>query len=64
VTAWTRKRVQDEIGGFLRQYRRRAHRGMDPNDRLYDRHLEKVVKRMPPEDLQRAIDRELDDDEA
>lgn len=44
---------------FIQQYGRKAQRGVEPNDRCYDRELERAVKRMKPEEL----DRLLSDDE-
>lgn len=36
---------------FARQYARRAMKGIDPNDRRYDREVEARVKRMDPREL-------------
>jgi len=44
---------------FVGQYGRKAQKSHDPNDRRYDREIEKTVKRMKPEEL----DRLLNDDE-
>lgn len=38
-------------------------KGIDPNDRSYDRKLEAAIKKMPPEDLDRLM-REDEDDSA
>ena len=46
-----KKKLQAEIGAFLKQYARKAHAGHDPNDRPYDRRIEAMVKRMKPEEL-------------
>lgn len=43
--------LQRNFGNFLRQYRRKAQRGMEPNDRPCDRKVEQQIKRMRPEDL-------------
>jgi hypothetical protein len=40
---------------FLRQYARKALRGGEPNDRGYSRQIEKKVKRMKPEELDRLL---------
>jgi transposase len=45
---------------FAKQYGRRAHAGFDPNDRKYDREIEKAVRRMKPEELDKLL-REGDD---
>jgi hypothetical protein len=57
--------VASEIGTFLREYGRQSRKrnGYDPNDRTYDRKVERIVKRMPPEDLDRIMrDGDEDDD--
>jgi uncharacterized protein (TIGR02996 family) len=48
-------RAEADLALFLRQYARKAEAGHDPNDRGYDREMEKRVKRMRPEDLDRLI---------
>jgi hypothetical protein len=40
-----------ELGRFVQQYARKAHKHWDPNDRNYDRKLEEKMKRLSPEDL-------------
>jgi len=40
---------------FIQQYGRRAHRGVEPNDRRYQREMEGAVKRMKPEDLDEIL---------
>jgi len=44
---------------FVQQYERKAQKGIEPNDRKYDRKVEKTVKRMKPE----RLDELLRDDE-
>jgi hypothetical protein len=44
-----------DVGLFLRQYGRKAHRGHDPNDRSYSRHVEKKIKRMKAEELDKLM---------
>ena len=39
------------LGRFVQQYERKAQKGVEPNDRRYDRKVEKAVKRMKPEKL-------------
>lgn len=46
-----KKKLQADIGAFLKQYARKAHAGHDPNDRHYDRRIEAMIKRMKPEEL-------------
>ena len=39
----------------MRQYGRKAHPGHDPNDRGYDRELERYIKSMDPLELDELI---------
>ena len=57
-----KKKLNADLGNFLDQYGRRAHRGHDPNDRRYDRDLEEKIKRMDPEELDAIIRGEEEDD--
>ena len=50
-----------QMGRFLRQYRRRAHKGHDPNDRSYDREIEQYIRRLKPEDLDVLLNGEADE---
>lgn len=53
---WLRQHLPE----FIREYGRTSRRGgLDPNDRHYDRQLEREIKRMDP----RELDRLLRDDE-
>jgi hypothetical protein len=62
TVAWSRKRVRSEFASFLREYQRTSRRpGLDPNDRHYDRKLERRIKRMSPEELDRLM-RDAEDD--
>ena len=45
------QKLAGELGNFVQEYARKAHKGMDPNDRSYDRKLEDKMKRMNPEEL-------------
>jgi hypothetical protein len=40
---------------FMRRYERKAQKGVEPNDRRYDRRIEDAVKRMKPDDLDRLL---------
>ena len=53
--------IGKQIGAFLRQYRRRAHAGHDPNDRGYDRGIEQYLRRLKPEDLDVLLNGEEDE---
>jgi len=45
------KKLEGEIGSFVKQYKRKAHAGYDPNDRRYDREIEEKIKHMTAEEL-------------
>jgi hypothetical protein len=45
------KGMQGEIGTFLREYQRKAQRHVEPNDRQYDRNVEKKIKSIDPRRL-------------
>ena len=62
VAGGKRQWIRDNLGTFLQQYQRKAQRGVEPNDRHYDRNLEAKLKRMKPEDLGRLMS--VDDDSA
>ena len=53
------KRIQKEIGNFLKSYQRKAQRGVEPNDRQYDRDMERKLKSMDPEALSELMHGEL-----
>jgi hypothetical protein len=40
---------------FIRQYGRKAQKGIEPNDRRYQRETEDAVKRMKPEELDEIL---------
>lgn len=44
-------KIRREFGSFQRQYERKAHSGWDPNDRIYDRKMERHIKNMDPNEL-------------
>jgi hypothetical protein len=44
-----------QIQKFTRQYGRPAQRGIEPNDRRYDRDAENEISRLKPEDLDRLL---------
>lgn len=49
-----------DVDRFIRHYGRKAPKGGDPNDRRYDREMERTVKRMAPA----RLDALMRDDEA
>lgn len=50
TTKRTKSRLAGELGRFVKQYARKAQ-ASEPNDRQYDRKLEKKMKRLPPSAL-------------
>jgi hypothetical protein len=56
-----RKEISKELGTFLREYAKRAQKGQEPNDRTYDRNIEKQLRRIKPEELDRMIHGEGED---
>lgn len=50
-----------DVAKFIQQYGRKAMKGIDPNDRSYDRKLEATLKKMPPERLDRLMREDEDD---
>jgi hypothetical protein len=54
-----RELAASKVRQFIGQYARKAQKGVEPNDRRYDRKVEQVVKHMKPD----ALDRLLRDDE-
>ncbi len=40
---------------FFQQYERKAQKNADPNDRTYNRDVEKAVKRMKPDELDKLL---------
>lgn len=50
--------MSSELGRFLQEYGRKAHAGWDPNDRSYDREVEKKIKAMPASELGKLMDGE------
>jgi len=56
--AYSKKKIKSDIGVFLKRYKRKSHKGNDPNDRSYDRKLEERLKKMNPEDLSKLMNDE------
>ena len=49
--AYDSKKIKSNIGTFLKQYKRKSDKNIDPNDRSYDRNLEEIIKKMKPDEL-------------
>jgi len=54
-------RLSAELSAFAQQYRRKAQRGVEPNDRAYSREAETLMKRMPAEELSSLLNPESDE---
>ncbi|RQT63792.1 hypothetical protein DF043_08600 [Burkholderia cepacia] len=44
-------RLAGALGVFVKRYGRKAQKHLDPNDRCYDRDVERAMRRMSPGDL-------------
>jgi hypothetical protein len=53
--------LSKQIGAFLRQYGRRFQAGIEPNDRLYDRAIERYLRKLKPEELDVLLSGEEDE---
>jgi hypothetical protein len=56
----TKSRLAGELGHFVEQYARKA-RASEPNDRQYDRKLEKRMKRLSPSELSDLLSDEVEE---
>ena len=43
------------VSVFVQQYGRKAQRGVEPNDRRYSRDVEKALKQLKPDELDRLM---------
>jgi len=50
--------LKSNIGQFVKEYGRKAQRGVEPNDRHYDRKVEKLIKQMDPMELSELLNEE------
>ncbi len=57
-----KKKMAAQIGEFIRQYQRKAQRGVEPNDRQYSRKIEQKLKRMRPEEFDELLHGAEEDD--
>lgn len=55
-----RKQLSRDLGQFLRLYRRKAQKGVEPNDRRYDQRIERILQRLKPEELDLLLNGEED----
>ncbi|MGA2185544.1 MAG: hypothetical protein ABSH47_21200 [Bryobacteraceae bacterium] len=56
-----RKELARQMGEFLRLYRRKAQKGVEPNDRRYDGGIAQYIRRLKPEDLDVLLNGEKDE---
>jgi hypothetical protein len=56
------KKLAQELGAFLKLYARKTYKNHDPNDRRYDRRIERLVRQLDPEELDRLMREEADED--
>ena len=56
-----KKDISKEFGTFLRLYGRKAQKGCEPNDRRYDVAIERELRRLKPEELNRLINGDADE---
>ena len=53
-----KRALERRMGAFLQQYRRKAQKGQEPNDRQYDRSIEKIIRKLSPEELDALLNGE------
>lgn len=58
-----KSKLEADLGKFVQQYRRKAPRGKEPNDRRYDREVEKRAKALRPEELDELLRGSVDEDQ-
>jgi hypothetical protein len=56
-----RDTLSRQMGAFLQQYQRKAQKGREPNDRLYDRGIEQIIRKLKPEELDVLLNGEDDE---
>ncbi|WPH17127.1 hypothetical protein [Variovorax paradoxus] len=54
-------RMSAELAAFAQQYKRKAQRGAEPNDRGYSREVEALMKRLPAAELSAALNSDGDE---
>ena len=54
-------RLAAQLSSFVQQYRRKAQRGVEPNDRQYSREAEETMKRLSAEELSQVLNSEIDE---
>ena len=55
-----KNRLAAQLALFAQQYKRKAQRNAEPNDRRYSREAEAEMKRLPPELLSELLNEETE----
>ena len=50
-----KKTLEAKFGGFIQEYKRKSQKGVEPNDRQYDRNFEQKVKKLSPEEFNELL---------
>jgi len=58
-----RARLAGELGHFVQQYGRKAQKQGDPNDRRYDKKVEKAMRVLRPDELSELLAGDGDSEE-
>ena len=54
-------RLAGQLSSFVKQYGRKAQRGVEPNDRQYSREAEEAMKHMSPYELSELLNSDSDE---
>ena len=52
------EQLEGELFAFIKNYSRKAQRRTEPNDRRYDRKIEKWLKTAKPDELSKLLNQE------
>ena len=50
-----KRKLETDIGIFVKQYKRKVRSGLDSNDRSYDRKLQQKIKNIDPEEFNELL---------
>ena len=56
-----KRAISKEFGTFLRLYGRKVQKGCEPNDRPYDPAIERELRRLKAEEIDRLMNGEADE---
>lgn len=62
MTSKRKRKLEADIGAFVKQYKRKTYPTHDPNDRRYDRKIEEKIKHISPEELNELLYGEGEED--